>query len=143
MFQLFLRARTEKFLRQRAEKRLLRQASEHFEAPTERSPDTDQSRLSAVAQAIEQAIASAEMEKDSLSRQIQGVQERASLAASNASDEPEGEKIGMVDLNVYDSEISRVQRRIEELKLSIGHFRFLRAALITRFSTFRARDDEI
>jgi hypothetical protein len=102
-----------------------------------RDIETDQVRASSVLDAIEEALQMAKAEQAGLKARIDDVLARAAVTMGNGSDEylTRDRK----DTQYQDSmgtEIAGGQRRLSELAATIGHFQFLRTALLTRFSQF-------
>jgi hypothetical protein len=126
VFQLFLRARANNYFKARS---------------AGRDTETDQARAASVFRSIEDALDGAKAEQAGLKSRIDDVLARAAVTLGNDSDEyltrdPED--------NYYQSllntEIANGQRRLNELGVTIGHFQFLKTALITRFSRLQALD---
>src|SRR5689334_17514180 len=133
MFQLFLRARTHNFLR-------VHSRGEHeFRARSpERDMETDRSRIEAITTAIEDALLAAEREQSGLSRRVEDVLARAAVTFGNGDDEYlEREDLDNHHQDLFDKEILNGQRRLKELSASIAHFKFLRAAMLSRFPEYR------
>jgi hypothetical protein len=124
MFHLFLRAKAHRYFKSRSDAR---------------DTKTDQVRLNAVAVAIENAIASAEAERLGLDKRISDVLARAALTLGNGTDEYlERELIDSELQDAFDVEIKNGQRRLAELESQIGHLRFLKTAIITRFPDLKS-----
>jgi hypothetical protein len=132
MFQLFLRARTRDFLKGRRPKR-------NFQARSvERDAATDQSRVASILDAIDRALVDAEQEQSGLSRRVEDVLGRAAVTVGNASDEyVEREAQASHHQDLFDTEIANGQRRLKDLAEAITHFRFLKAATLSRFPDHR------
>ena len=133
MFQLFLRARARNFLR-------TRRGDQEFRARSvERDAETDHSRVGAILRAIENALLAAEQEQSGLSRRIEDVLARAAVTLGNGTDEYlEREPLDSHHQNLFGVEIANGQRRIKELATSITHFKFLKAATLSRFSDVKS-----
>lgn len=133
MFQLFLRARTHSFLRDHF------QGERGFRARSpERDAATDQTRLEAIMLAIEDALQAAEREQVGLNRRVEDVLARAAVTFGNGDDEYlEREPLDNHHQDLFDKEILNGQRRLKELGASIAHFKFLKAAMLSRFPEFR------
>jgi len=128
MFQRFLRARTKSYLRALTGDREFRARS------AERDAETDGRRIDAVVRAIDDALRSAEAEQAGLTRRVDDVLARASVTFGNGNDEYlTREQLDTDHLDLFEKEISNGQRRLRELTVSIGHFKFLKAALTSRF----------
>jgi hypothetical protein len=126
MFQLFLRTR----------------ATNSFKARSAgRDAETDHARVASVFRSIEDALDGAKAEQAGLKSRVDDVLARAAVTQGNDSDEyltrdPEGSHYQSL-LNI---EIANGQRRLNELGVSIGHFQFLKTALITKFPDFKPLD---
>jgi hypothetical protein len=131
MFQLFLRARAHK-LRKRA-------ASGDFRARSaDRDAEADHARVNSVILTIESALASAEAEQVGLGRRVEDVLARASVTFGNGADEYlTREPLDSHHHNLFDTEISSGQRRLQELAATVTHLKFLKAATLIRFSDFK------
>jgi hypothetical protein len=123
MVNLFLRARARNYFRARS---------------VARDAETDRSRIASIAAAIDDALQSAEAEHAGLSRRIEEVGARAAMAIGNGVDEYlTREPIVSRTLDGFETEMVNVDRRLKELALMIGHFKFLRTALLSRFPDFK------
>ncbi len=133
MFQLFLRARAHSLLRGRPSDQ------QDFRARSpQRDAETDQSRIEAIMTAIEEALQAAEREQSGLNRRVEDVLARAAVTFGNGDDEYlERETLDNHHQNLFDKEIQNGQRRLRELSSSISHFKFLKAAMLSRFPVFR------
>lgn len=133
MFQLFLRARTHNFLKDRFG------GEETFRARSpERDADTDRTRIAAIMVAIEDALYAAEREQSGLNRRVEDVLARAAVTIGNGDDEYlEREALDNHHQDLFDKEILNGQRRLKELSASIAHFKFLKAAMLSRFPDYR------
>ena len=129
MFQLFLRAR----------------ANDNFKARSVgRDTETDHDRVASVFRSIEDALDGAKAEQAGLKSRIDDVLARAAVTQGNDSDEyltrdPEDSHYQ----SLLNTEITNGQRRLNELGVTIGHFQFLKTALITRFPDFKALDTTV
>lgn len=124
MFQLFLKARIHTYFKARSE---VRDAS------------TDQARLKAVAEAIENAISAAEAECIGLDQRIEEVLAHAAVTYGNGTDEYlEREEIDRQQQDNFGTEIKNGQHRLAELESQIRHLRFLQTAVIARFPNFKS-----
>ncbi|MBR1171021.1 hypothetical protein [Bradyrhizobium liaoningense] len=137
MFQLFLRARTHHFLRGHS------QAEQEFRARSpERDAQTDQARIEAIVTAIEDALRAAERERSGLERRVEDVLARAAVTFGNGDDEYlEREALDSHHQDLFDKEILNGQRRLTELGSSIAHFKFLKAAVRSRFPEYLSESD--
>ena len=107
-----------------------------FKIPsTERDSGTGHARIEAIISAIEAALTSAESERDELNNRIEEVLARASVTVGNATDEYlDREFYRSHHQDLFDSEMARGEERTRELSAMIVHFRFVRAAMLSRFS---------
>jgi hypothetical protein len=122
MFQFFSKGAVEKDFKARS---------------VNRDRETDQTRASSVLRAIEQAIEAAKAEQAGLKSRLDDVLARAAVTLGNDVDEyltRDTEDSRHQDL--LGNEIANGERRLSELASTIGHFQFLRTALLTRFSNF-------
>ncbi|OKO84049.1 hypothetical protein AC629_21915 [Bradyrhizobium sp. NAS80.1] len=133
MFQLFLRARTPNFLKDRFG------GEQTFRARSpERDAETDRTRVGAIMIAIEDALLAAEREQSGLDRRVEDVLARAAVTIGNGDDEYlEREALDNHHQDLFDKEILNGQRRLKELGASIAHFKFLKAAVLSRFPEYR------
>ena len=132
MFQLFLRARAHSFLRARREDQNFRARS------ADRDAETDRSRIGPILQAVEHALREAEQEQSGLSRRVEDVLARAAVTLGNGTDEYlEREALDSHHQDLFSSEIANGQRRLNELATAITHFKFLKAATLSRFPDFK------
>jgi len=128
MFQLFLRARAHSYFRGRRDDQDFRARS------ADRDADTDQSRIGLILEAIEQALREAEREQSGLNRRVDDVLARASVTQGNGTDEYlEREALDSHHQDLFGTEIANGQRRLKELATAITHFKFLKAATLSRF----------
>ena len=100
--------------------------------------EADRSRVSTIAAAVDDALQSAEAEHGGLSRRIQDIGAQAALIAGNGADEyltrdPTDNRT----LDGIEAEMANGDRRLKELAMMIGHLKFLRAALLSRFPDFK------
>jgi hypothetical protein len=123
MFQQFLRARLQNYFKARS---------------NDRDAATDYSRLSAIAEAIESALATAQAERAGLDRRIEDVLARAAVTFGNGTDEYlEREALDSHHQDLFGIEIKSGQRRLSDLATQITHLRFLKTAMATRFPDFK------
>ena len=134
MFQLFLRARAHNYLKTRL-------GEQDFKARSaDRDADTDGLRVSSILEAIENALHAAEQEQAGLNRRVEDVLARAAVTFGNGTDEYlEREALDNHHQDLFSAEISNGQRRIKELATEITHFKFLKAAMLSRFPDFKPR----
>jgi len=119
MINLFLRARAHDYFKARSVARDLK---------------TDQSRVEAVAVAIEGALRSCEAEHAGLSRRMEDVGARTAITAGNDVDEYlSRDATDRRNLALLETEMVNGNLRLKELTLTIGHFKFLKAVLLSRF----------
>jgi hypothetical protein len=134
MFQLFLRARAHNYLRGFTGEREFKARS------AERDAETDRLRVEAVIRSLEDALNGAEAEQTGLTRRVDDVLSRAAVTFGNGNDEYlSREKLDSDHLDLFEKEISNGQRRLRELTISITHFKFLKAALLSRFPDYKPR----
>jgi hypothetical protein len=133
MFQLFLRARAHNYFKTRL-------GDQEFKARSaDRDAETDSSRVSSILQAIEGALQAAEQEQAGLNRRVEDVLARAAVTMGNGTDEYlERETLDSHHQDLFGAEISNGQRRLKELATTITHFRFLKAAMLSRFPDYKA-----
>ena len=132
MIQLFLRSRVHNLIANR-----LRGAKFKIRSP-ERDSGTDRSRIESIISAIEAALTSAESERDGLKNRIEEVLARASVTVGNATDEYlDRELYRSHHQDLFDSEMTKGEKRTRELSAMIGHFKFVRAAMLSRFPDHR------
>jgi hypothetical protein len=128
MFQLFLRARIQNYFKARS---------------NDRDAATDHSRLSAIAEALESAIVTAEAERAGLDRRIEDVLARAAVTFGNGTDEYlERESLDSHHQDLFGIEIKNGQRRLADLASQITHLKFLKTAMVTRFPDFKPNRSE-
>jgi hypothetical protein len=132
MFHLFLRARAHNYFRNRL-------GHQDFKARSaDRDAEADRSRVSSILTAIETALSAVEQEQLGLSRRVEDVLGRAAVTMGNASDEYlDREPLDSHHQDLFGIEISNGQRRLKELASTITHFRFMRAAIFSRFPDFK------
>ena len=133
MFQLFMRARL----------RNLFAKDDHGEdgfkvRSLQRDEDTDRQRVQTVMNAIETVLQAAESEQKGLSQRVEEVLARAAVTVGNAADEYlDREPLDRHHQNLFSEEISNGQKRLQSLADTISHFRFLRAAVLSRFPDYK------
>ncbi|NEU98350.1 hypothetical protein [Bradyrhizobium uaiense] len=133
MFQLFLRSRAHDLIRSR-------RSEEGFKARSaERDAETDRARIGSIMAAIEAALQAAESEQSGLGRRVDDVLARAAVTLGNGTDEYlEREALDNHHQDLFDAEISNGQRRLKELATEIAHFKFMKAAVLSRFPDYKA-----
>jgi hypothetical protein len=110
-------------------------ANDHFKARSPaRDSDTDDARAASIFRSIEHELEEAGAEHAGLTSRINDVLARAAVTLGNDSDEylTRDPKDGHHQ-NLLGAEIENGQRRLNELGITIGHFQFLKTALLTRF----------
>ena len=131
MFQSFLPARVHEYVRTFGDRGFRARSAE-------RDAETDRARANSILDAIEQALSAAEREHSGLSRRVEDVLARAAVTVGNGADEYlERDAIDSHHQALFSTEISNGQRRLEQLATEITHFKFLRAAALSRFSNLR------
>jgi hypothetical protein len=132
MFQLFLRARARNFARAHL-------GGEKFKVRSlERDEDTDRERIETIVNAIETVLHAAENEQQGLNQRVENVLARAAVTVGNASDEYlDREPLDHHHQNLFSEEISSGQKRLKSLADAITHFKFLRAAVLSRFPDYK------
>jgi hypothetical protein len=132
MFQLFLRARAHSYLRARRDDRNFKARS------ADRDAETDQTRVGSILEAIDHALHDAELEQSGLNRRAEDVLARAAVTLGNGTDEYlEREALDNHHQDLFSAEIANGQRRLKELATAITHFKFLRAATLSRFPDYK------
>ena len=132
MFQLFLRARAYNYLRGQRDDRNFKARS------ADRDAGTDRSRIGPILEAIEHALREAEQEQSGLSRRVEDVLARAAVTLGNGTDEYlDREALDSHHQDLFGTEIANGQRRLRELATAITHFKFLKAATLSRFPDYK------
>jgi len=134
MFQLFLRARLRKLALSTKPER------ENFKVRSdERDDATDRQRVETIMNAIEAVLSAAESEQRGLSKRVEDVLARAAVTVGNASDEYlDREPLDTHHQGLFSEEISNGERRLRSLADTIAHFKFLRAAVLSRFPDYKS-----
>ena len=132
MFLLFLRARLRNLTRGDLE-------GDQFKVRSpRRDEDTDRQRVAVVMNAIETALQAAEGEQKGLNERVEEVLARAAVTVGTASDEYlDREPLDTHHQGLFSEEISSGQRRLKSLADTITHFKFLRAAVLSRFPDYK------
>ncbi len=132
MIQLFLRARAHNYLRTRL-------GDQNFKARSaDRDAETDRLRVGSILEAIEHALLAAEQEQSGLNRRVEDVLARAAVTLGNGTDEYlEREALDSHHQDLFGTEISNGQRRLNELATAITHFKFLKTATLSRFPDYK------
>jgi len=88
--------------------------------------------------AIETVLSAAENEQKGLNQRVEDVLARAAVTVGNASDEYlDREPLDTHHQSLFSEEISNGQKRLKSLADSISHFKFLRAAVLSRFPDYK------
>ena len=104
-----------------------------------RDQDLDNQLVGQVASAIDEALQKVEAQRDGLKRRLDDVIARAAIVGGNDLDDfLTRDQARATLLAASDSEIARGQARLKTLDEQLSHFRFLKAALQTRFPDFKA-----
>jgi hypothetical protein len=128
----FLIARLRQYIGGAENRRVFRARS------ADRDALTDRSRVELILSTIEAALSEAEKEQAGLGQRVKDVLAYASVTIGNGTDEYlTREPLDNHHHNLFDSEIKNGQRRLGELAASVAHFKFLRAATLSRFSDFK------
>lgn len=99
-----------------------------------RDSDTDLARIGGIATSIDAALHAAEAEAAGLGRRLADVTARAAVTLGNDSDEYRGrEALDEKHQDLFSIEIANAERRLKELGAQIGHFKFMKTVLSTRF----------
>src|SRR6185437_6907736 len=105
----------------------------------ERDEATDCQRIATVMNAIETVLSAAENEQTGLKLRVEDVLARAAVTVGNASDEYlDREPLDTQHQDLFSEEISNGQKRLESLANAISHFKFLRAAVLSRFPDYKS-----
>ncbi len=128
MFQLFLRARAHNLFRGRRDDRKFKTRS------ADRDAETDRSRIASILRALEGALHDAEQEQSGLKQRVEDVLARLAGTLGDAANQNLGGVGHDSDhQGLFGTEIANGQRRLQELATEITHFKFLRAATLSRF----------
>ena len=118
MFQIFLRAR----------------ANNYFKARSPgRDTETDHARVVSIFRSIEAALEASKAEHAGLTSRVNDVLARAVTGGNDSDEYLTRDPADSHYQNLLGTEIENGQRRLSELSAAIGHFQFLKTALITRF----------
>lgn len=127
MFQLFLRARADKYFKARS---------------PDRDLNTDHQRLLSIAQTLDAAISSAEAEHAGLQARVNDVMGRAAVTIGNDTDEYLWrDPLDNHNQNLLDQQLVAGNQRLDQLAATITHLKFLRTVFKTRFPHFTATAD--
>jgi hypothetical protein len=132
MFKLFWRPRAHNHF-------TTRPGDGNFRARSiDRDANTDRSRVNSILEAVENALGAAEQERSGLSRRVEDALARAAVTIGNGTDEYlERDALDSHHQDLFSTEISSGQRRLKELATEITHFKFLKAAALSRFPDFK------
>jgi hypothetical protein len=123
MFQLFVRARAYNYFKARS---------------SGRDAENDMLRIASIARSIDDALEAVEGEHAGLNRRVDDVLARAAVTLGNDSDEYlTREPLDSHHQDLFGIEIVNGERRLKELATSIGHLKFLKTVLMTRFPDFK------
>ena len=87
---------------------------------------------------VERYTRAAEQERSGLDRRVEDALARAAVTIGNGTDEYlERDALDSHHQDLFGTEISNGQRRLEELATVITHFKFLKAAVLSRFPDFK------
>jgi len=116
-------------------------ASDQFKSRSPgRDAETDRARVGAILDAIKQALSEATTEHTGLKTRIDDVLARAAVTVGNDTDEYLTRDAADTQYqNLLGLEIANGQLRLSELEASIAHYRFLKAALLSRFPDANAK----
>jgi len=116
-----------------------RRGDQDFKARSaDRDAETDRSRVGSILAAIENALHAAEQEQSGLNQRVEDVLARAAVTLGNGTDEYlERDARDSHHQDLFSAEISNGQRRLKELATEITHFKFLKAATLSRFPDFK------
>ncbi len=104
----------------------------------DRDAETDRLRVRSILEAIENSLQAAEKEQLGLDRRVEDVLARAAVTLGNGTDEYlEREPLDSHHQDLFSTEISNGQLRLKELATAITHFKFLKAAMLSRFPDFK------
>jgi hypothetical protein len=107
-----------------------------------RDLETDYTRVEPMVRSIQRALTAAEAEYSGLDNRMRDVLARAAISFGNGSDEYlSREPTDTHFQNLFDSEILSGERRLEQLSHQVKNFKFLNAALMTRFPDFKLRSE--
>lgn len=129
MFQLFLRARVRNFLRPGSDRREFRTRS------ADRDAETDRARIASIMAVLQKVLDDAEKEKAALGRRVDDALARSAVTLGDDTDEylyrdPRDDYYQ----GLFNLEISNGVRRLSELATMISHLKFIKSAVLTRFS---------
>jgi hypothetical protein len=100
----------------------------------ERDREVDRELVGRIALALDEAVQATEAQKKGLRNRIDEVVSIAAIVGGNETDEYlTRDEVRSNILLASDAEIKRGQARLEALEQHLSHFRFLKAALRSRF----------
>jgi hypothetical protein len=109
-----------------------------------RDDELDSEVVGEVASAIDEALQKIEAQRDGLKRRLDDVIARAAIVGGNDLDDfLTRDEARSSLLAASDGEIARGQARLKTLDEQLSHFRFLKAALQTRFPDFKTGAEKI
>jgi hypothetical protein len=109
-----------------------------------RDQELDNELVGQVASAIDEALQKVEAQRDGLKRRLDDVIARAAIVGGNDLDDClTRDEARSSLLASSDSEIARGQARLNTLDEQLSHFRFLKAALHTRFPDFKTGTENV
>jgi hypothetical protein len=104
----------------------------------ERDVETDNEAVRSVATAVDLVLQKAEAERAGLRNRIDNVLSVAAIVGGNDIDDYLTRSEDRTEmLRESDAEIRRGEERLKVLEQNISHFKFLRAALLTRFPNLK------
>jgi C4-type Zn-finger protein len=120
---------------------LLSKVPGYFKARSKaRDSDSDYARAASIFRSIEHELEAARAEHAGLTSRINDALARAAVTLGDDSDEYLTRDVEDNHYqNLLDAEIASGQRRLNELGVTIGHFQFLKTALLTRFPDLKLR----
>jgi hypothetical protein len=132
MFKLFWRPPAHNHFKTRPDDRDFKARS------IDRDANTDRSRVNSILEAIENALSTAEQERSGLNRRVEDALARAAVTIGNGTDEYlERDALDSHHQDLFSTQISNGQRRLTDLATEITHFKFLKAAVLSRFPDFK------
>lgn len=137
MYQLFFRSRARNLIQHRLGGSRFRVRS------PDRDAETDRARVALIMTAIETALQGAEGEQVGLTQRVEDALARAAVTMGNDSDEyldrePHNDR----HQDLFNREIESGQRRLKELATVITHFRFMKAAMLSRFPDLKPEESK-
>lgn len=106
----------------------------------DRDAETDHLRVELISRAIDQSLQAAQAEEAGLIRRLDDVSVRAAVSLGSGTDEYlTREALDNRQLDQLELELSKGQRRLQQLAHNIADYEFLRAALTARFRSIVER----